>query len=310
MATASRQFFSKLRWKLCLPEYLLRPSQIARRFGRKLTPRTPADVAHLPWGLDLGVASEELILNAVWFKGVYDLVLSETIWRLLDEGDACLDVGAHVGYMTSIMAARVGPTGRVDSFEPHPVLCEELRANLRRWTTSTIGKVTIHNEAVSDASGEAVLSPSSDWTTNRGTGRLAPEGDPRDGGTPGLRVVTRRLDDLFDATARVALMKLDVESHELRILNGAARLLGRRAVRDILFEDLGEHPTPAMRWLEDAGYSIFSLAKRFRGPRLCPPDRRGASPRDDPNYLATLDPGRARQRLAPPGWQVLRTRRY
>lgn len=37
--------------------------------------------------------------------GVYDLPVSETIWRLLDPGDYAIDVGASLGHMTGIMAA-------------------------------------------------------------------------------------------------------------------------------------------------------------------------------------------------------------
>ena len=55
----------------------------------------------------------------------FDLISCEAIWRLLDEGELALDVGANIGYMTSLMAARLGKNGRVIAFEPHPVLFQE-----------------------------------------------------------------------------------------------------------------------------------------------------------------------------------------
>src|SRR5687767_7277141 len=134
---SQRRRLSSLRWKLCLPEYFLRPRQILLRWRRKLagglSHSVPGPIANLPWGLSLRLTTPELIQNAIWLKGVYDVVLTETIWRLLDDGDTAIDVGAHIGYMSSVMAARVGAQGRVLAFEPHPDLFRELAANVSLW---------------------------------------------------------------------------------------------------------------------------------------------------------------------------------
>ncbi|MCP9494433.1 MAG: hypothetical protein MSG64_08265 [Pyrinomonadaceae bacterium MAG19_C2-C3] len=61
----TQEFWSKLRWKLCLPEYLLRPAQVARRVRRKMSPRQGAETVRLPWGLDLQIKLPELISNAL-----------------------------------------------------------------------------------------------------------------------------------------------------------------------------------------------------------------------------------------------------
>jgi FkbM family methyltransferase len=302
----SHDFLSKLRWKLCLPEYLLRPRQIVRRLQRKLGTLGSSETVRLPWGLNLTITPPELIFNALWFKGIYDLVASETIWRLVDEGDVCLDIGAHVGYMSSIMAMRAGRSGSVTSFEPHPILFRELEANIDQWRESGIHSVAIKACALSDTNGFASLRSPSDWKQNRGAARLLTNdsGQP-DGDVETHAVSLRRLDDLLGPDARVGLAKIDVESHEVNVLRGAERLLERHAIRDIVFEDLGKHPTATMTLLKSQGYSVFSLAKQFRGPLLGNADRRGASPRDDPNYLATVEPERAQKRMERRGWSVL-----
>ena len=51
--------------------------------------------------------------RAIWRLGVYDLPVTELIWRLLDPGDSAFDVGANLVYMTGVMAARVGAQGQV-----------------------------------------------------------------------------------------------------------------------------------------------------------------------------------------------------
>jgi hypothetical protein len=42
----------------------------------------------------------------------------------------------------------------------------------------------------------------------------------------------------------LALLKLDVEGHELAVLEGASRLLGGGAIRDVMFEEEETLPTP------------------------------------------------------------------
>src|SRR5262245_6167166 len=44
------------------------------------------------------------------------------IERVCRRGQVALDIGAHVGYVTAVLAALVGPDGIVFSFEPNPRL--------------------------------------------------------------------------------------------------------------------------------------------------------------------------------------------
>jgi hypothetical protein len=101
-------------------------------------------------------------------------------------------------------------------------------------------------------------------------------------------------------------MKVDVEGHEARVLAGAGELLSPRGVRDIVFEEHRPYPADSMMLLERRGYTLFRLARDVLRPRLRPPDA-PAEPRswEAPNYLATLDSRRARERLGRMGWMCL-----
>jgi FkbM family methyltransferase len=90
--------------------------------------------------------------------GVYDLVLSEAIYRLLDPGELAVDAGASIGYTVSIMATRLRPSGHVLAFEPNPRAFALLEANVARWPQEPIAAVVLHQVALSDHSGGAVLS--------------------------------------------------------------------------------------------------------------------------------------------------------
>src|SRR5258708_36516388 len=98
---------------------------------------------------------------------------------------------------------------------------------------------------------------------------------------------------------------MDVQGHELGVLQGMTQLLKRHAVRDIIFEEEAAFPAPTHKYLKSNGYSIFGLQELFARVR-CLPD---AQPIFDPafgpvpNYLATLDPNRANALLSPAMWR-------
>ncbi|MSO23344.1 MAG: FkbM family methyltransferase [Acidobacteria bacterium] len=306
MKAVREPFWAKLRWKLCLPEYLHRPVQILRRLRRELNPPQQHETVRLPWGLELRIRLPELMSNSLWYKGIYDITCSETIWRLLDEGESALDVGANIGYMTSLMAARVGAGGKVMAFEPHAGLFAELEHNCKSWSgVGGVRTVEVKNVALSDRQGIAQLQVPSGWELNRGVASVV-SSNRVDGVTQLQTVNLEQLDHLLPGDAQVGLAKLDVEGHEAAVLRGAENLLQRRAIRDIVFEDIEGYPSAAMKLLESHGYSLFSLAKSFYAPRLCGVDRAGVSVRNDPNYLATLNPDRAVQRILKKGWNVLK----
>ena len=284
------------------PEYAFRPRQIFTRLRRLLTPLPDTAVVTLPWGDVVRVCPRETIGAEIWHCGVFDLPVAETLWRLLDVGETALDVGANLGQMTSLLRCKAGPAGRVLAFEPHPQLFAALEflrdapANQRPGAA-----LDLFQAGLSDAAGEAWLDPGADWQSNRGLSRVT----TADAGGRAVSIRLRTLDELLAADTQVGVAKLDVEGHELAVLRGAARLLARRGVRDWVYEDLAPQPSPVSAFLRTHGYSLFALQAHWRGPGLRPVER-PVEPADlQHNFLATLDPVRARARLAASGWQTL-----
>lgn len=250
---------------------------------------------------------DELISNSIRRKGIYDLVTAEVIYRLLDPGAHALDVGAHVGLMSAVMALRAGSQGQVRSFEPHPAVYAKLCVNAERMN-QCLGKEVIHarNLALSDSARQAPLYLPEDWAANTGVARLdhtARNSAPESALVP-VMVECQTLDDA-SVFPSPDLMKIDVEGHELAVLQGAARTLAK--LRDVVFEDFGSYPTPVMSLLEQQGFRVFALYRTLHRPVLVEPHRPGVPKDADPNYLATRDPERARRRFAAAGWNVLRS---
>ncbi|HEV2150711.1 MAG TPA: FkbM family methyltransferase [Longimicrobiaceae bacterium] len=292
-------------WK---PEYLFRPVQVYRRLQRLGAPAPEVATLVLPWGLPIEIRPGETIGRLLWALGVFELSVTETLWRLAEPGELAVDVGGNIGYMTSVLAVRAGERGRVETFEPHPVLFAELERNLARWSGRPgLARVVAHPAAVGDAPGEAMLSVADSFEGNRGLSRIEAEGGPA-GRTIPVRLES--LDHVFGADERIGVLKVDVEGYELNVLRGAEGLLRDGRIRDVVFEDEGEYPTPVTRFLEERGYTVFSLRPQLRGPSVRPaadpvPPLRMVEAQ---NYVASVDPERVRRRLAPWGWECLRGR--
>lgn len=290
------------------PYYLYRPRQLAGRVARIARPaRAGWETARLPWGLVIRFRPDEMLGSSIARTGVFELPVTEAITRLLDRGEVAVDAGANIGYMTSLMALRVGPPGLVLAFEPHPDVFAELSHNAEDWARHPgVGRISLHRVALSSRPGRGTLRIPQEFERNRGTATLAECG----GAGEELSVELECLDRALADVPAIGMLKLDVEGHELAVLEGARALLRRRAVRDVLFEEHDVLPTVVTDLLQAAGYRIFGLAQRVTGPRLVDPASAAARPAwDAPTYLATLDPGRAQDRLARRGWKSFRRTR-
>lgn len=106
----------KLKLYINRPEYIFRPNQIFQRFFKSnLHQKNEFHSVNLPWGLNIKIPTNpnDVVGKAISSYGIYDLSLTELLWRLIFPGETALDIGANIGYMTSIMAKRVGQTGKV-----------------------------------------------------------------------------------------------------------------------------------------------------------------------------------------------------
>lgn len=278
------------------------PTRYYRRLKRKVLNRTSTEVVTLAWGVTIEIDPRETIGWAIWTEGVYDLAVSELLVRLAQPGDTVLDIGGNIGYMASILAWAVGPTGTVHVFEPHPKLLPRLRGNLDRL--NGVANVVLHPVALSDHNGEAQLVIPEGFDKNQGIARID------ESAKNGVTIPCRRLDDEITAT-RITVAKIDIEGHEETMLHGTDRILRERLIDHILFEDFHGRESPVIRILKEAGYTIFQIGTGNKKPTIAPLDAESFSRRNDepPNYLATLQPEEAIQRAATPGWQVVSGRR-
>jgi FkbM family methyltransferase len=287
---------------LSKPEYVLRPSQMLRRLARTARAKPPLADVILPWGAVVTVHTDENIGSALFHYGIFDKIVPETLWRLLDTGEVAIEVGANIGQNCSAMAAKVGSTGRVIAFEPHPEIFTELQRNRERWRSADFAPVQLECFALGQREEEGFLDVSEDFAHNRGSAALQTQA----GRGKSIAVRVRPLDEFLEGVNEIGVCKIDVEGSELQVLLGAEKTLQRRAVRDIVFEDFDEAPGPVMKFLQQHGFTIFALSDSWLKPRLSPNVAAVRTARGfSYNHLATLDPARAQRRFRMPGWHCL-----
>ncbi|HTD65127.1 MAG TPA: FkbM family methyltransferase [Candidatus Limnocylindria bacterium] len=285
------------------PEYLFHPRQAFQRFRRLWHRPQARELIRLPWGAVVMAHTGEMIGRGLYYYGVFDKVVPEAIARLLDREETAIEVGANIGQNCSLMARRVGPGGAVLAFEPHPEIVAELRQNAARWDRAKFAPIQIEQIALGSANGEALLDCGEEFETNRGSASL------RTAVTQGGRrfqVKVARLDEYINNLSQVAVCKIDVEGHELEVLRGAKQALRRGAIRDIIFEDFAPQPSPVTEFLQQHGYEVFKLGSgRLKPFLLAPSAPQQSGQQETHNFLATLDPVRARARYRPMGWRCL-----
>ena len=273
-------------WK---PWFIFRPSQVLRR----LTFRSTSSYRRLEvaWGGALLALDDDHIGQCLGTTGIYDLAVSELLFRLIRPGDLVVDAGANIGYM-SVLAATAG--AQVIAFEPNPALVPILRQNL-----GTKGEV--RPIALGARCHTAVLIPPDPSAHNNGLGRLGTETES--GGVP-VQV------DTLDSQLRgrsVAILKLDVEGAERAVLAGAVKALKDGRLRHIIFEDHLGAQSDVMPQLLDFGYAVYSIGRTLTGPVLG--DRKTVPAHalyEAPSYLATLAPDEVGAACAKRGWIALR----
>lgn len=140
---------------------------------------------------------------------------------ILAPGDTAVDAGANIGALTLIMAASVGPAGRVIAFEPTPRCADLLRRTIVLNGQQDV--VHVHQLALGATPGQATLH----LGLTSGHNSLLALAESHEA----VEVAVQTLDHVLPPDSRPTLIKLDVEGAELDVLAGMAQLLVR--VRNI-----------------------------------------------------------------------------
>ena len=143
-----------------------------------------------------------------------------------------LDIGANIGFFSLRVGRHLARTGKVHAFEPHPKAFELL---CRSAYLNGLGHVIeCHNYGLSDCDERVTFQ----FPVRHLGGGSVGAGDAS-GRFATIESQVRRLDGVFDSEFQCNLVKIDVEGHELQVLQGMRAIVERSRDITILFEKLG-----------------------------------------------------------------------
>lgn len=205
---------------------------------------------------------DDAVQRTLYYHGTYEPETTGLIAAALTPGDIFLDIGANAGHYTFLAARIVGPAGHVHAIEASPSTARQLSDDVRRNTLDR--RVTVHQVAALDRRGRVTIRDPAD-PTQVGERRVS-----RDGGD----VEAIPLDELLPDT-QPAIIKVDVEGAELRVLAGMRRLLERSQPRLVivethpgLLEEFGDSVEATIAFMEALGYAIRPIGDAERPAAL------------------------------------------
>jgi FkbM family methyltransferase len=173
-----------------------------------------------------------------WEPDVVNAVVST-----VKAGATVIDIGAHIGYYTLLLAKCVGPAGRVISFEPLPVNLTLLRQNVQ---LNDLQHVQVKAQAVFSRNEELTITVP-DHAPNSGEASVLPVE-----GAKQFRVPATTLDSFCSGTGcRPDFLKMDVEGAEYDVLLGAKETIAQSRPKMLIelhhFDgNLARHPVPEL----------------------------------------------------------------
>lgn len=207
-------------------------------------------------------------------------------------GGECVafDVGANRGeWSRSLLAAAGHSSLRVHAFEPASATVRLLQQNLKPWD----GEVQIIAAALSSRSGTAEF-----FIMGEGYGTNSLHAQSASQKTESVRLTTADEYCAQNQIARIDLLKIDAEGHDLEVLRGAGGMLSRRAIQVLQFE-YNQRWIESRHFLKDAfdlllplGYHLGKITPR--GIEFYPAYHFELESFREANYLACLPVWRAR----------------
>jgi len=174
------------------------------------------------WGKKMNVILPEVVSADIRRFGFIEDSVASFIINYVSEGDCVMDIGAHFGFFSLLMAELVGKKGTVHSFEPTPSTFLVLKKNIQFEKNIFINMNAIWNEQTEIQLNDYGLSSSAfnSIHESRDKKNYAKASKIK------IKAKTLRLDDYVKENQIVPkLIKIDAESAEYQVLQGMDHIL-------------------------------------------------------------------------------------
>lgn len=184
--------------------------------------------------LSLNLAEKGLQSSFYYFlPEYYEAETQRYVMTFVTRGMVTMDGGAHLGLFTILLAHRVGPQGKVYSFEPEAKNFLNLKRNVELNDLTWVRPFQI---ALSNRTGEDVLVINLSDASPALRGALGSHLRPGDISHQAVKTIT--LDDFVEQEKinRIDLIKIDAEQSEYFILEGARRSFEKGVISEVICE--------------------------------------------------------------------------
>tara|TARA_Y100000590_G_scaffold130690_1_gene149252 strand:- start:13318 stop:14127 length:810 start_codon:yes stop_codon:yes gene_type:complete len=155
-------------------------------------------------------------------RGFHDEEEAMMVKNNIKRDEIVVDLGAHIGYYTLMMAKLVGQNGKVFAFEPEPRNLKLLYKNIE---VNSYRNIEVVPKAVSDINGECTLFVGQE---SFGANKIFKPKKTDTQEFEEIKTRTIRLDDYFEELGflkKISFIKMDIEGSEVRALQGMKNIL-------------------------------------------------------------------------------------
>jgi FkbM family methyltransferase len=232
---------------------------LARRILSRLK-KDPFPVAQLCGPLAGQRMRVNWALHKTYVFGTHEPMIMRTMQEVVQPGWTVVDIGAHIGYSTLLLAKCVGPKGKVIAFEPLTQNFKMLEENIR---LNQHTNVFAENLALMERPGQIELRSATPgaltWVASTATDAAAAVESQR------VNAVTFDGYAGRNGIARVDFVKMDVEGAETDVLSGMTGILERD--RPVLLIEIHQYARygdnhPALLKLRGLHYDVSPLGFR------------------------------------------------
>lgn len=173
--------------------------------------------------------------SSLIYYGHYESHIQQLFNKLGEDNGVIMDIGANIG-LHSLYLAHNFPKARVLAFEASPRIFKDLNLNS---SLSKCNNLDVINLALGERLGEmGFYEPSGKGIENRGLGSFNKKNVPADFTEVIVPVSTvdSVVAEKLEAGVKVTMMKIDVQGHECKVLEGANCCLSEH--RPVVFMEL------------------------------------------------------------------------
>jgi FkbM family methyltransferase len=185
------------------------------------------------------------------YKNISDREKINLIKKSIEPGMTVLDIGANIGFYTTLLSTLVGEKGHVIAFEPDALNFKHLRENTRK-----LANVTVRQLACAEKTRKLKLYLSDTFNVDHQT---FDSGE----GRKYVEIESVSIDDYLNNKEKVDFIKIDVQGYDFYAIKGAAETIKNSSSLAILGElwpyalnKAGVRPNDYLELLGSLGFSV------------------------------------------------------